>query len=478
MKRLNLTHTLAILIGIAAMCFQGIAAEDTAEMVTFAGRVVDVEGQPMPGFVFAIQGANMYQQQVDITTRYAMSDPGVEQDSMLPPVFVPVETDEAGTFSITEGIAGKVQLVVRHNIAEPPKVGTFDKKPAHAIVSIDIGGIIFYPNPGHRYSSSTGLTFSLKPGARFENVEVTVQPRTRVRAKIVFKDGTPLANAQVIAETANQDLRGLTRESSKGARRTDAEGYIAEYPKESSIFTILVTYQGLASTSETITVKAGERHEIVLTFDSEPIAGMPVGQPPLELEIEPPGAPKTAEIPLEDLPPPAARHTHGTDINQVWNEKAVWVVNPANGHAYKQVYCGNWDEAESFAIAEEAHLVAINDEAEQKWLEGAFKTDGFRHFWIGLTDVEKEGEWRWTSGEPVTYTNWASAAPFPDELDASEKDYVTMGFLGGKWVAVGELGETGPYIHPHFAILERDGLLSKTPVKATEEGKSSGIEDR
>lgn len=471
MKRLNLTHTLALLIGVAVMCFQSLAAEDTAERVTFAGRVVDVEGNPMPGFVFAIQDINMNQP-------HAMSDAHVEQDSMLPPVFVPVETDEAGTFSITEGIAGKLQLVARHNIAELPRVGRFDEKPAHEIVSIDIGGIIFYPHPGHRYSSATGLTFSLRPGARFENVEVTVQPRTRVRAKIVFKDGTPLANAQVIAETVNQDLSGLTREGSKGAKRTDSDGYIVEYLKESSIFTILVTYQGLAATSEAITIKAGERHEIVLTFDSEPIAGVPVGQPPLELEIEPPGASKTAEIPLEDLPPPAARHNHGTGIHQTWNEKAVWVVNPANGHAYKQVYCGNWAEAESFAIAEEAHLVAINDEAEQKWLEGAFKADGFRHFWIGLTDVEKEGEWRWTSGEPVTYTNWAPVEPFPDELDASEKDYVTMGFLGGKWVAAGEIGERGPYIHPHFAILERDGLLSKPSVEATEEGKSSAIEDR
>ena len=474
MKRLNLTRILALFIGVAVMCFHSSAAEDAAEMVTFAGRVVDVEGKPMPGFVFAIQGINLNQPQIGITTRYAMSDAHVEQDSMLPPVFVPVETDEAGTFSITEGIAGKLQLVEKRSIAEPAKVGTFDRKSAHAIVSIDIGGITFYPNPGHRYSQSNGLTFSLKQGARFENVEVTVQPRARLRAKIVFNDGTPLANAQVMLETVEQALGGFTRGGSSEIRRTDAAGYVVEYPKEPTRLTMSVRYQGLSTTSKTITVKAGERHEVVLTFDSEPIAGMPVVQPPLALEIEPPGSPKTAAVPGEDLPPPAALHNHEIDINQMWNEKAVWIVNPANGHAYKWVNCGNWDNAMALAVAENAHLVSINDEAEQKWLEGAFRGEG-RQFWIGLTDMEKEGEWRWTSGEPVTYTNWTSEALFPDELDENDKDYVMMGIFGGKWVAVGQMEQ---HRHPAYAILEKDGLLSNIPVKAEKEGKSPVIEDR
>ena len=475
MKRLNLTRILALLIGIAVMCFHSIAAEDAAEMVTFAGRVVDVEGKPMPGFVFAIQGINLNQPQIGITTRYTMSDAHVEQDSMLPPVFVPVETDEAGTFSITEGIAGKLHLVARRSIAEPAKVGTFDRKSAHAIVSIDIGGITFYPNPGHRYSQSNGLTFSLKQGARLENVEVTVQPRTRLRAKIVFNDGTPLANAQVMLEIVEQALGGFTRGGSSRIRRTDAAGYVVEYPKEPTVLTMSVRYQGLSATSKAITVKAGERHEVVLTFDSEPIAGMPVVQPPLALEIEPSGAPKTAAVPGEDLPP-AALHNHETDINQMWNEKAVWIINPANGHAYKWVNCGNWDDAVALAVAEKAHLVSINDEAEQKWLEGAFRGEG-RQFWIGLTDMEKEGEWRWTSGEPVTYTNWTSEALFPDELDENDKDYVMMGIFGGKWVAVGQM-EQHIHLHPAYAILEKDGLLSNIPVKAEKEGESPVIEDR
>ena len=50
----------------------------------------------------------------------------------------------------------------------------------------------------------------------------------------------------------------------------------------------------------------------------------------------------------------------------------VWIVNPANGHAYKWVACNDREEAQAQAADEEAHLVTITSEAEQIWLEAIF----------------------------------------------------------------------------------------------------------
>ena len=99
---------------------------------------------------------------------------------------------------------------------------------------------------------------------------------------------------------------------------------------------------------------------MTLTFDSEPI-------PPKQLpeKIETDG--------LEPLSPawevpsvPAASHD-------------VWVVNPENGHAYKRVHCETRNDAIAQATKEKAHLVSINDEAEQTWLAAVF---GQKFYWI------------------------------------------------------------------------------------------------
>ena len=70
------------------------------------------------------------------------------------------------------------------------------------------------------------------------------------------------------------------------------------------------------------------------------------------------------------------------------------------------IRCETREAAQEQAEAQGAHLLTINDKAEQEWLLEVF---GKReNFWIGLINDSEEGKQQWDNGEPVTYTNWMS----------------------------------------------------------------------
>lgn len=70
---------------------------------------------------------------------------------------------------------------------------------------------------------------------------------------------------------------------------------------------------------------------------------------------------------------------------------------------------GPWQSCEDEAIAIGAHLVNINSQAENDWLEETFddawerEHSGNNIAWVGYH--QQEGIWVWAGGEPVTYTN-------------------------------------------------------------------------
>jgi hypothetical protein len=51
----------------------------------------------------------------------------------------------------------------------------------------------------------------------------------------------------------------------------------------------------------------------------------------------------------------------------------------------------------------------VTTEEENAFVFSAFASD--RLCWLGGTDAEKEGSWRWVSGEPFTLTAWAESEP-------------------------------------------------------------------
>jgi len=86
------------------------------------------------------------------------------------------------------------------------------------------------------------------------------------------------------------------------------------------------------------------------------------------------------------------------------------VIFPENGHRYALVAVPmSWDEADQVCQALGGHLATVGDASEDAFLTKTFAEE--RICWLGGTDKEQEGTWRWVTDEPWDYTNWGSNQP-------------------------------------------------------------------
>ena len=88
-----------------------------------------------------------------------------------------------------------------------------------------------------------------------------------------------------------------------------------------------------------------------------------------------------------------------------------------NGRCYKYISTKmTWARAELHCVSQGANLVSIHSEEEQSFIRGLIKShvpeDGNEQFtWIGLSDHHLEGEWMWSDGSKVDFTNWLAEQP-------------------------------------------------------------------
>lgn len=102
-------------------------------------------------------------------------------------------------------------------------------------------------------------------------------------------------------------------------------------------------------------------------------------------------------------------------------------IGTFNGHTYfRSNGTFTWEAANAAAVAVGGHMVSVNSLLEKNWLLANTPSNWY---WIGLRYSPSLGQFKWTSGEPVTYTNWGIGQP--GTLDG---DYVyswEIPFIGG-----------------------------------------------
>ena len=117
------------------------------------------------------------------------------------------------------------------------------------------------------------------------------------------------------------------------------------------------------------------------------------------------------------------------------------IVNPDNYHpAYTveqngyryELYEENvdWQTAKQICEKKQGALVSIENTDENDIVMTLAKKGSNAQYWIGLTDIDDEGQWKWYNEKRSEYRNWQLGEP---NNDLSAEDYATIVKSDGKW---------------------------------------------
>jgi hypothetical protein len=94
-----------------------------------------------------------------------------------------------------------------------------------------------------------------------------------------------------------------------------------------------------------------------------------------------------------------------TEFEKVENIDDCYIYN---NHTYFYIkHKTNWYAAKDACSEAGAHLLIINDKAENDFIKQIIDDDT----WLGLTDVQNEGFWQWVDNAVLLWSYWAEGEP-------------------------------------------------------------------
>jgi hypothetical protein len=149
-----------------------------------------------------------------------------------------------------------------------------------------------------------------------------------------------------------------------------------------------------------------------------------------------------------------------------------------NGYGRYQLvaFTGTWAQASANATNRGGHLATIVSLDE--WLDivrvvGITNLDG-RNIWIGGSDEQTEGTWKWVTGEPWSYARWASGEP---NNGGGNEDYAMLRGDVGPAMQWNDAGPGyAPFSTQSWYLLEIGGYTSATNADTDGDGLSDGTE--
>ncbi|XP_031470280.1 macrophage mannose receptor 1-like [Phasianus colchicus] len=156
-------------------------------------------------------------------------------------------------------------------------------------------------------------------------------------------------------------------------------------------------------------------------------------------------------------------------IQQIAREKKNIDVGCKKGWRRYGTYCyfighvaATFSEANDTCEGEKGYLATVESRYEQAYLTSLVGLRPEKYFWLGLSDMEDQGTFRWSSGEDVSFTHWDAAMP------GSKPGCVAMrtGIAAGLWDVL-DCESKQKYICKQWAVGATAPPISTTALKPT-----------